>query len=344
MARKAVILFNLGGPDNLAAVEPFLFNLFNDPAIIRLPGVFRTLLAKLISRRRAPVAQEIYGHLGGSSPLLPQTEAQAAALKTKLTATAGNDSYEVFVCMRYWHPFSAEIAAKVKSYDPDEVILLPLYPQFSSTTTASSFEDWHKAAKKVGLTASTGQLCCYPVEGGLSKAYAELLETEMAAVEEKPVRVLFSAHGLPQKIVDAGDPYQWQVEQTAAAIIKQMKAPPADWTICYQSRVGPMKWLQPATTDEIEKAGRDKTGLVVLPIAFVSEHSETLVELDIEYADLAKKAGVPDYRRVPTVGVQTAFIDGLAGLVLNIQPGTVMSATGGRICPSGFKDCAHMAS
>jgi len=344
MARKAVVLFNLGGPDALEAVEPFLFNLFNDPAIIRLPGFFRTLLAKFISRRRAPVAQEIYGRIGGSSPLLPQTKAQAKALREFLRSAATEDEYEIFISMRYWHPFADETVTNVKAFDPDEIILLPLYPQFSSTTTASSFESWDKAAAKQGLKAPAASFCCYPDENGLAKAYAELLKPHIAALRGKKTRILFSAHGLPQKIVDAGDPYQWQIEKTADAIVATLEEPPEDWKVCYQSRVGPMKWLQPSTEDEIRSAGAEGLNLIILPIAFVSEHSETLVELDIEYAALASDAGVPDYRRVPTVGVNPAFIEGLGKLVLNARSGQVMSAEGGRICPAGFSDCAKQAS
>ncbi|PHQ67702.1 MAG: ferrochelatase, partial [Sneathiella sp.] len=324
MARKAVILFNLGGPDSLEAVEPFLFNLFNDPAIIRVPGVFRKLLARFISRRRAPVAQEIYAHIGGSSPLLPQTNAQAAALRAALATADDENSYEIFISMRYWHPFAEETARDVKVYDPDEIILLPLYPQFSSTTTASSFESWHKAAANVGLEVPTASLCCYPAEKGLAQAYAGLIAPYLVELAGQKTRILFSAHGLPQKIVDAGDPYQWQIEKTAKQIVSTLDVLPADWRVCYQSRVGPMKWLQPSTEDEIRAAGAEGFNLIILPIAFVSEHSETLVELDIEYAALAETAGVPHYRRVPTVGITSSFMEGLAGLVLKAESGRVM--------------------
>ncbi|MCF8466828.1 MAG: ferrochelatase [Sneathiella sp.] len=343
MACKAVILFNLGGPDNLDAVEPFLFNLFKDPAIIRLPNPFRWLIAKLISRRRAPVAQEIYAHIGGASPLLPQTEEQAAALKAALDA-AGTDQFEVFICMRYWHPFASEVADKVKAYDPDEIILLPLYPQFSSTTTASSLNDWKICADRAGILAPTATLCCYPIETGLVKAYTGLIAPVLQDLAGKPARLLFSAHGLPQKIVDAGDPYQWQIEQTTDRIVKELDIDGLDWKVCYQSRVGPMKWLQPSTEDEIRRAGSEKLSLIIVPIAFVSEHSETLVELDIEYAKLADEAGVADYRRVKTVGVEADFIAGLAEMVLNIKTIGITNGAGVRICPAKFKDCVMVAS
>lgn len=344
MSRKAVILFNLGGPDGPEAVEPFLFNLFNDAAIIRLPGPLRWAIAKLISRRRAPVAKEIYDHIGGSSPLLPETIAQAEALKQRLKERDPDTVYEVYPCMRYWHPRADEVVRQVQQFAPDEILLIPLYPQFSSTTTASSFKDWQEAAARAGLKVPTASLCCYPAEAGLAAAYARLAAPLLEGFDDKPVRFLLSAHGLPQKIVDAGDPYQWQVEKTAAAIVAKLPRPPQDWKVSYQSRVGPMKWLQPSTEDEIRLAGEEGTSLVILPIAFVSEHSETLVELDIEYADLAREAGVPDYRRVPTVGVAEEFIDGLASLLLKLEAGQVMSSDGGRICPADFKDCPQVAS
>ncbi|USG61395.1 ferrochelatase [Sneathiella marina] len=340
MARKAVVLFNLGGPDSLEAVQPFLYNLFMDPAIIRLPKPLRFLVAKLISSRRAPVAQEIYGHLGGSSPLLPQTEAQAAALKTALSDSNPVDEYEIFICMRYWHPLSAQTVQSVKSYGPDEIILVPLYPQYSSTTSASSLADWHGAAKSAQLEVPTATLCCYPLENGLISAYSTLIAEKIEGMDLSRTRILFSAHGLPQKIVDAGDPYQWQIEQTATGIVEKLARPELDWKICYQSRVGPLKWLQPSTDDEIAAAGAAGLSLVILPIAFVSEHSETLVELDIEYAELAKKSGVPHYKRVDTVGVSDDFIAGLADVVLRLTPGAVTSGQGGRICPGKFSDCA----
>lgn len=343
MAKKAVILFNLGGPDTPEAVEPFLFNLFYDPAIIRLPTPLRWLVAKLISRRRAPVAQEIYAFLGGSSPILPQTKAQAEALETSLNE-GGTDSYKTFICMRYWHPFSADVAREVKDWAPDEVIMLPLYPQFSSTTSASSIKDWQRAAGDAGLNVPTAGVCCYPAEAGLISAYADLIAPKLAEVSGKPARLLFSAHGLPQKIVDAGDPYQWQVEQTAEKVVEKLGVENLDWKVCYQSRVGPMKWLEPSTETEIHRAGEEGISLVIVPIAFVSEHSETLVELDIEYAKLAKEVGVDEYLRVNTVGVHEDFIAGLSAMVSTLSGNSIQSENGAQICPSGFKDCLMLAS
>jgi ferrochelatase len=341
MARVAVVLFNLGGPDRPEAVRPFLFNLFNDPAIISLPNPLRRLLATLISRRRAPVAREIYKQIGGGSPLLPLTESQAKALAV---ACADLGEVRCFVTMRYWHPFAAETAAAVRAWAPDEIVLLPLYPQFSTTTTASSLKNWVEAAKTAGLEAKTRSICCYPAQSGLIAAQIELLQVKIAELPaEMPFRVLFSAHGLPEKVVNAGDPYQWAVEQTVAAIIDGMAPPPRDWVVCYQSRVGPLAWIGPATDAEVERAGRDGVACVVVPVAFVSEHSETLVELDIEYRHLAERCGVPVYLRVPAVGTDAAFIGGLAALVreaVRWPAGTVAGAGCRRACPTAFRRCA----
>lgn len=317
MAQKtAVILFNLGGPDSLRAVQPFLFNLFRDPAIIRLPQPFRWLLAKLISSRRAPVARDIYEKMGGRSPILPQTEAQARALETALNESDSGEGFRVFISMRYWHPFSDETAKAVKDWGADRVILLPLYPQFSTTTTASSFRDWHRAAKAAGLTVPTADIVQYETEPGFIAAQTALLRERLPEAEAKgPVRILFSAHGLPKKIVEAGDPYQRQVEASVAAVLEHLGRADLETQICYQSRVGPLEWIGPATDAEIARAALDKRVIVVVPIAFVSEHSETLVELDIEYAELAQHNGAAAYIRVATVGVHPSFIAGLAGLV-----------------------------
>ena len=338
--RLAVVLFNLGGPDSPAAVRPFLQNLFSDPAIIGLPQPFRGLLARFIAYRRAPVARAIYAKIGGASPLLPLTRQQASALQE---GHGERGTVRVFVAMRYWQPRAQATARAVAAFAPDRVALLPLYPQFSTTTSASSLADWHRAAAHAGITAPTHAVCCYPGEPGLVAAQAALIRQGLAeAAPHGTPRVLFSAHGLPQKIVDGGDPYQWQVQQTAAAIVAALDIPNLDWRVCYQSRVGPLKWLQPPIEAEIARAAVDRVPLVVVPIAFVSEHSETLVELDIEYRHRAAAQGVPAYVRVPAVGTEAGFIAGLARLVgqaLDRQPG-IGSGTGRRLCPAACRRCA----
>ena len=201
------MLFNLGGPDRPEAVQPFLFNLFNDPAIIGIPQPFRWLLANLISRRRAPVAREIYDHIGGRSPLLELTEAQAEALERRLNDTADAGShFRVLIAMRYWHPMSDETAITAAEFEPDQVVLLPLYPQFSTTTTGSSVKDWDRAARAAGLSVPTRTICCYPTVPAFVTAHADAVRDALAPHAGARPRLLFSAHGLPMKVIDAGDP------------------------------------------------------------------------------------------------------------------------------------------
>lgn len=327
--RVGVVLMNLGGPDSLEAVEPFLFNLFSDPAIIRLPGILRRLLAWFLSRKRAPVAREIYSRIGGRSPILPETWAQAHALEARLKAL-GVDAHCV-IAMRYWRPMAYESASELRLEGVDRVVLLPLYPQFSTTTTQSSVRDWILTADRLGLKAQTLVVGCYPIDPDFIAAHVERIR---AAVEAEgieldgTVRLLFSAHGLPERIVAAGDPYPQQVEATVAAIVEALGIPGLDAQVCYQSRVGPLTWIGPSTEAEIERAGRDGKAIVLVPVAFVSEHSETLVELDIDYRALALEKGVPLYVRVPALGAVPSFITGLAN--------QVMAALEHRVAPAAW--------
>lgn len=331
----AVVLFNLGGPEGPAAVRPFLRNLFADPAIIRSPAPIRLALAELISRVREKSAIANYAVMGGGSPLLAETKAQAAALESRLAALRSGDQIRCFIAMRYWTPFAQETAAEVAAFAPDEVVLLPLYPQFSTTTTDSSLADWRKVYRGGGRQSA---VCCYFEDAGLIAAHAALiLRTWQAAGSPPGLRLLFSAHGLPESISAAGDPYRWQVEQTCAAVAARLGGG-WDWRVCYQSRVGPMKWIGPSTIEAIEAAGQDGVGVIVDPIAFVSDHVETLVELDRDYAEVAERVGVTPYLRVPALGVEAAFIDGLAGLVgaALAKPGV---GSGGRSCPGDYPRC-----
>jgi protoporphyrin/coproporphyrin ferrochelatase len=348
--RTAVVLYNLGGPDGPQAVQPFLFNLFNDPAIIRQPAPLRWLLARLISRRRAPVARAIYARIGGASPIVGETRAQAAALRTRLADGGGDVLFEVFVAMRYWHPLAEETVAEVVKWGAERVVLLPLYPQFSTTTTASFEAAWKHAAAEAGLAADTVSVCCYPDAAGFVDALARLtgaaIEEARAAAGGAAPRVLFSAHGIPRKFVDDGDPYPLQIEATVAALVAKLAIKELDYRLCYQSRVGRLEWLRPYTEDEIRQAGADGKALVVVPVAFVSEHSETLVELDLEYGELARNHGVPGYSRVATVGVEDAFIDALAGLARAAAASTAPALTGAvdRACPAGAALCPLVAA
>ncbi len=320
--KKAVILFNLGGPDSLDAVEPFLFNLFNDKNIITIPNPMRFFLAKLISGKRAPIAKEIYKNIGNKSPILEETEKQAVALEKALNSITNHQSpitYKTFISMRYWHPFSYETIEKVKEFNPDEIILLPLYPQFSTTTTKSSYDDWHKISKKNGLKIPVKTICGYHLDEDFITAHSNIIKKSYEEIGNTKTRILFSAHGLPEKIIKKGDPYQKQIEETAAAIVAKLSIENLDFVVCYQSRVGRLKWIDPSTEDEIKRAGVDSLEIIVVPIAFVSEHSETLVELDIEYKHLAKESGVKNYYRVPTLGVDDNFIKTLVNVCINTE-------------------------
>ena len=332
--RIAVVLFILGGPDDQASVKPFLFNLFSDPAIIGLPNPFRALLARLISSRRETSAQANYALMGGGSPLLPETRRQAAALAETLSGLLPGDVVEAFIAMRYWSPLTEQTTAEVAAFAPDEIVLLPLYPQFSTTTTQSSLKAWRETYAGPGVSRT---VCCYPEAQGWISVQADGVKARLADAGDRPVRVLFSAHGIPESlVVKKGDPYQEQIESTCAAIASYGGL--TDWTICYQSRVGPMKWLGPSTPDALAQAGRDGVGAVVVPVAFVSEHIETLVELDIEYAELAHELGVAPYLRSPAVGVAAPFIRTLADAVVEAlsRTGTAPFGPG---CRAGWKAC-----
>ena len=346
--RLAVVLFNLGGPDNPAAIYPFLRNLFSDPAILRVPFFVRPFLARIIARARRKPATANYALLGGRSPLLDLTRCQADALAMALNGNGSGVMARCFIAMRYWHPFADTVAREVAAWKPDRIVLLPLYPQYSTTTTGSSLSDWREAAARAGLVADITTLCCYPTHAGYAAANAKLVaeayaEARAALPEEVGLRVLFSAHGLPQSIVDAGDPYAWQIGESVAAVLQAWGAAGIDWQICYQSRATPQKWLEPSTEQAIERAAHDKTAVLVVPIAFVSDHSETLVELDVEYRELAEKLDVPGYFRAPVANADPRFVAALAALVMGARmhgPG-LCSHAGGAICPLTQGDCPH---
>ena len=346
--KVAIVLFNLGGPDKPSSVRPFLVNLFKDPAILRVPFFVRPFLARLIAYLRVKAATANYAILGGKSPLLELTEDQARALEAALPQLNAGYDARCFVAMRYWHPFSEEAARAVRAWGPDETVLLPLYPHFSTTTTGSSLLAWREAAAKAGLVTPVTTLCCYHSDPGFLQASAALVrqgyEAARAAVPpDTGLRVLFSAHGLPEAIVKAGDPYQFQVERTVAGLVRALGIEGLDWTVCYQSRATPQKWIEPSTETEIERAAHDKAAVLVVPVAFVSEHSETLVELDVEYRELAEEHGVPGYFRVPAQNSDAGFVRALARLVegaLERGPG-LCSFAGGRTCPKPHTDCPH---
>lgn len=310
MKKTAVILMNLGGPSCQQEVYPFLWNLFYDPAILTLPNPLRYLFATLLARVRLQKALKIFDQLGGGSPLLPNTRDQAEALEKEL-----GPCFRVFIAMRHAPPFSQETIQEVQAYGPDEIVLLPLYPQFSTTTTESSLKAWRKTTK--GWVVPTYVINHYPTLGGFLDALEDLIlpEVTKARSYDGDLQILFTAHGLPEKTIKQGDPYQSQVEETVRALTKKMNLSEDCFSLCYQSRVGPLKWIGPSLESEIKKAASKKRPLVVVSVSFVSEHSETLVELDMTLRDFALSEGCPFYGRVPTVQTHPSFIRGLADLV-----------------------------
>jgi len=349
--KTAVVLFNLGGPDSLDGVAPFLFNLFNDKAIIGIPQPLRFFLAKLITARRVKKAQGIYKLIGGKSPLLDTTLEQAHSLERELSFS-GN--FKVFVAMRYSNPRAKEVVKEVKKYEPNEIILLPLYPQFSSATSASSIDEFKSFSYLFSKDVKIKTVCCYPAELDFIKSHSLLIKQIIMKFHEKDLsefRFLFSAHGLPQKLIDAGDPYVLQVEETTKKVVKnlaeilQCEDKKIDFRICYQSKVGPMQWTSPSLEHEVRKVALDKKIPVIIPIAFVSDHVETLVELDIEYKDLAVSLGVENYLRVPALNLDGHFIRALLEICKTVNLNDESEFFSGekpqRFCTKKFKFCPN---
>jgi len=332
--KKAVILFNLGGPDKLESVEPFLFNLFYDPAIISIPSIFRYPLAKILSKRRAPIAKNIYKEIGNKSPIFELTQEQAKSLENSLSKKG---DYKCFVVMRCWNPRAFDVIKKVREYNPEEIILLPLYPQFSASTSGSSINEWKDLCKKENYKVKIKTICCYPTESNFIASHVSLIKKTLQNINNNNFKLIFSAHGLPESKIKKGDPYQWHVEETVKAIMSKLQTENLNYVISYQSRVGPMKWIGPSTDSEIIKYSKEKKGIVIIPVAFVSEHSETLVELDIEYKKLAEKNGCSFYKRVPALGIEENFIKGLTELVL--QPETIGNFVSSIMCPNKYVKC-----
>tara|TARA_B100000686_G_scaffold351311_2_gene449744 strand:+ start:2023 stop:3066 length:1044 start_codon:yes stop_codon:yes gene_type:complete len=336
----AVILFNLGGPDNLNSVKPFLFNLFNDKAIIQAPKIIRYFLAKLIAKKREKTAKKIYSYIGGKSPIYDLTILQANELEKILTHEKEN--YKVFISMRYWLPLVSNTIVKVKKWNPNKIILLPLYPQFSSTTSASSINSWHKESKKVFYNIDTKIICCYPKNEKFIKAHVNKISDKLKEIKKIDKKLensilLFSAHGLPERIIKKGDPYKYQVELTVKTIMKNLNEK-IEHAVCYQSKIGPLKWIEPSTKDIIIKNAKLNKNIILIPIAFVSEHSETLVELDIEYKKLAKENGCDNYYRISALGTNKEFILALSSL---IKAQTKNKFLNKRICPPSCSKCLY---
>ncbi len=318
MGRVGVLLLNLGGPDEIKDVRPFLYNLFSDPEIIRLPSSWlQKPLAWLISTLRAKKSQKNYLEIGGGSPLRKITEAQGQALTEKL-ADNGTEA-EVYIGMRYWHPFTEEAIARVKRDRIDKLVILPLYPQFSISTSGSSFrvleEMWSKDQELQQIDYTL--IPSWYDSPGYLQAMVDLIVEELKQFDNPDeVHIFFSAHGVPQSYVDeAGDPYQREIEQCTRLIMKTLKRPNKH-TLAYQSRVGPEEWLKPYTQSALEQLGSAGVkDLLVVPISFVSEHIETLQEIDIEYREIATEAGIENFQRVPALNTHPIFIESLAELV-----------------------------
>ena len=316
----AVVLFNLGGPDSLAAVEGFLYNLFSDPDIFKLPLGFLTQkpFAWLISRRRAPEASVGYAALGGKSPLLENTQKQAQALQQALGAEG---DYDVVICMRYWHPLTNTVVADMKARGYERVILLPLYPQYSRTTTGSSYNEFLRECERQHYHPQISLIREWYENEEYQQAIVDDIRAAAAALPDSDpahIDLLFSAHGLPQKIVDAGDPYEQHIRATYESLRARLNWPHT--SLCYQSRVGPLQWLQPYAKDVISaKGAAGVKQLLVYPIAFVSDHIETLYELGMEYKELAKHSGIQHYRVVPALNDHPRLIKALTQLVLKGQ-------------------------
>ncbi len=312
MAKRAIVLFNLGGPDSLGAVQPFLENLFNDPDIFNLP--FQKKIASFISRKRAPKVCKEYELIGGKSPIGYWTEIQRKQLADSLNQQGVET--KVFTAMRYWHPLTQEVTKEIAKVEPDEINLLPLYPHFSISTTGSSFNEWKRYYR--GDESKLRYINSYydneiylravneRIEEGLNKFSSELRER---------VVLVFSAHGTPQSYVKKGDPYLKHIEATVRGIM-EIRGDANKHRLCFQSKVGPMKWLEPSTEFMIKRLAEEKERyLLIIPISFVSDHVETLFELDIEYREIAEKAGIEKYIVMTGLNDSKIFTDALAQLV-----------------------------
>jgi ferrochelatase len=329
MEKQGVLVLNLGGPDTLADVEPFLYNLFADPELLRLPARWmQKPLATFIAKTRAKKSQANYASLGGGSPLRGITEAQAQALETELQR-AGIEA-KVYVAMRYWHPFARDVLAQIKADGIQRLVILPLYPQYSFTTTGSSFRELrHLRQQDPNLQKMTWVwINSWYDQPDYVQAMAAAITAELEQFSQpEKVHVLFSAHGIPASYVSAaGDPYQQEVEGCVRLIWKYVKRPNPH-SLSYQSRVGTVKWLEPYTENRIpELAATGLKQLLVVPISFISDHIETLQEIDQEYRHLATSKGIQEFRRVPALNTQPRFITALRQLVQPHLAATLPSA------------------
>lgn len=330
--KLAVVLFQLGGPDSLSAVEPFLFNLFSDPDILPIPlvgGLLRKPLARRISHKRAPHVIEHYRAIGRRSPIGILTARQAAALDAALRP---DFDPTVTLAMRYWHPTTAEAVTRILSASFEHIVLLPLYPQFSYATTLSSLKEWNRCYRPANSPGSGSSTSSTSSVSSLSPPirtigdfhrhplYIESLVDRINTTfrhfdSRQDVHIVFSAHSIPLSLAKKGDPYPNQIEATVRAVLER-GVWPNPYVLCFQSRVGRMKWLEPSTTDTLARLGREGVKRVlIVPLAFVTEHVETLHEINIEARETATHAGILQFRMMPAVGTHPKFIACLADLV-----------------------------
>jgi len=317
--RIGVVLLQLGGPDSLESVEPFLYNLFCDPDIIDLPlaFLFRRPLARVISSRRAPKVQEFYKRIGRKSPILKLTKRQALALEGALRQKI---NASVYIAMRYWHPMTEAALDQVRRDGIQRVVLLPLYPHYSKTTTGSSANEWNRIMKSRGSDGMSVQLvedyCEHPLYIGALVNNINIALKRVPVADRSRVHLVFSAHGTPVKLVKSGDPYQSHIVRTYNAVVREGR-----WGLphhlCYQSKVGPEKWLEPSLDDTVAGLAKDGvTHMIAIPIAFVSDHSETLWEINIEMKEEAKHLGVKYFDMSPALNTNPLFVQALADLVM----------------------------
>lgn len=328
--RIGVLLFNLGGPETLEDVRPFLFNLFVDPDIIRLPWrALQKPLAWLISAQRHKKSRGYYEQIGGGSPLRRITDDQARALEQALAGR--NINARAYVGMRYWNPFIEEALDQIRRDQVDHLVILPLYPQFSVSTTGSSLNRMQSIAEETGhRLPPTSVVCSWEADANYIEAMAAAAREELALFPDQDpsqTHILFSAHSVPVRYIDEGDPYLDQTKRTVELVMERLGAN-RPHTLSFQSKVGPVQWLKPATSETISKLAREGVSqLMLVPVSFVSEHSETLYEMDILYRDAAARAGIALYRRVPTMNCRADFIEALATIVERALPCRTDSAS-----------------
>ena len=314
MSKYAVVLFNLGGPDSLEAIKPFLFNLFSDRDIFKIP-VGQKLFAKIMSVFRAPAVREKYKRIGGKSPINDWTQLQRSMLQQELQKVV--PGIEVYTAMRYWNPTIKDIAQKVFEKAFDKIALLPLYPHYSITTTGSSFNEWKRMYK--GDVVKLTYIYDYFDNRGYINALNERIDETILRFPENvrdDIQLLFSAHGLPESLAKQGDPYPKQIDKTIACVMKARNFS-HEYHLCFQSKVGPAKWLKPSTDEMIRGlAAKRKKQLLVIPISFVSDHIETLFELDIEYRMIADEVSIENYIVMKGLNNSKTFVAALKELAV----------------------------